>query len=58
MAYDACDVNRDGIVNVEDVTVAIAVICSVASNPLADVDGNGVVDVNDITKIISTICGE
>lgn len=52
------DVNGDGKVNINDITVLINIILSVDGNDgslIGDVDGNGVVNIMDLTKLIDII---
>lgn len=53
------DVNGDGVVNINDVTAVIAVICGTVSPETykADVNGDGIVNINDVTAVINVICG-
>ena len=53
------DVNRDGQVNVSDVTVLINMILGnlATDNETADVNGDGNVNVSDVTTLINIILG-
>ena len=51
------DVNRDGKVNVSDVTALVNMILGVISKDMesADIDGNGKINVSDVTALINII---
>lgn len=51
------DVNRDGVVDVSDVTTLISMILGdiPVDKEVADIDGNGTVDVSDVTALINLI---
>lgn len=53
------DVNRDGAVNVSDVTALINMILGVTEKDMesADVDGNTLVNVSDVTTLVNIILG-
>jgi hypothetical protein len=47
------DVNRDGAVDVADISAIISVMAGSAEYDNADVNGDGAVDVADISTVIS-----
>ena len=49
------DLNNDGIVDIDDVNIAVNVILGKANNAAADIDGSGTVDVGDLNFIINLI---
>lgn len=53
------DVNRDGVVNVSDVTTLVNMILSVIplDKEAADIDGDGKVNVSDVTALVNIILG-
>jgi hypothetical protein len=53
------DVDRDGKVNVSDVTALVNMILGVVpmDQEVADVDGNGKVNVSDVTALVNIILG-
>lgn len=56
------DVNRDGIVDINDVTAIISLVLGTPTEDdldtrAADVSSDGVVDINDITAIINMVLG-
>lgn len=50
------DVDGNGIVNKDDITAIVNVICGDASNNKADVNNDGKVDINDVTSVVGIIC--
>ena len=56
------DVDGNGIVDVNDVSIAIDIILGTQDDPTyiqrADVDGNGIVDVTDVSDIIDIVLGK
>lgn len=46
------DLDKDGRITVDDITLLIAIYLGEGSNPAADVDGDGNVTVDDITNLI------
>ncbi len=55
--YELGDVNKDGTINVSDVTRLISVVLSGADIDLlvADMDGNGSLTVADVTMLINYV---
>ena len=53
------DVNRDGAVNVTDVTTLVNMILGVIAKDQesADVDSNGTINVSDVTALVNLILG-
>ena len=51
------DVNGDGLVNIEDVSMVIETLLGNNEVPTADVDGDGLVTVADISSIIDILLG-
>ena len=55
------DVNRDGRVNVSDITALINMILGItpmdANSYYADIDGNGSINVSDLTALVNIILG-
>ena len=56
------DVNGDGTIDVEDVSLAINMVLNAntisTNSEDGDIDGNGIVDVTDITLMLQTILGK
>ena len=53
--YAKGDVNKDGFVNITDVTTLIDMLLSDESTPEADVDGDGAVSITDVTTLIDLL---
>ena len=53
--YAKGDVNKDGFVNITDVTTLIDMLLSDESAPEADVDGDGTVSITDVTTLIDLL---
>lgn len=54
------DMNGDGKVNINDVTVLINIVLSIdgdGGSLIGDVDGNGIVNIMDVTRLIDIILG-
>ncbi|MBO4590804.1 MAG: BspA family leucine-rich repeat surface protein [Bacteroidaceae bacterium] len=57
-AYKKGDVNKDGAVNVSDVTMLVSMILgNTAQNEMADVNADNAVNVSDVTALVSIILG-
>lgn len=52
------DVNADGIVNIDDVSTIIGIICGAEKISAADVNGDGNINIDDVSSVISIICGQ
>jgi hypothetical protein len=57
IAYSACDINRDGVVNVLDVQDILKQASGASPPGASDLNGDGVVDVVDIEFVIDAILG-
>ena len=58
-AFAKGDVNKDGAVNVSDVTMLVSMILgNTAQNQMADVNKDGAVNVSDVTALVSIILGQ
>lgn len=57
-AFELGDVNRDGAINIADVTKLISLVLSGTSEgylEVGDMDGNGFLNISDVTKLISNV---
>ena len=57
-----CDINADGVVDIDDVNLVINAVLGKLDNAdmlaRADVTGSGAVDVDDLNIIINTLLGK
>lgn len=62
LPYEYCltgDVNLDGVVNIQDVTVLINMLLhNEVVSATGDVDNNGNVDINDVTTLINMLLNQ
>ena len=54
-AYSACDINRDGVVNVADVQAILKQASGSSPPGASDLNGDGVVDVVDIEFVVDAV---
>jgi M6 family metalloprotease-like protein len=56
--YELGDVNEDGLVDIDDVTLLIGYVLNGAEyNPAADMNSDNGIDIDDVTALISVILG-
>ncbi len=53
--FEKGDVNRDGFINVSDVTMLIQMVLNNQYDEIADMDGNGNLNVSDVTALIALV---
>ena len=53
----ACDVNRDGVINIVDVQLGVNQVLGITSCSTADLIGNGVCSVVDVQRIVNAAFG-
>ena len=51
------DVNRDGVVNIADVTTALNVLSGAEVNTHCDLNGDGVLNITDVTTLLNDLSG-
>jgi len=55
LQYILGDINTDGIINIQDIVLAVSLILATEYNDLADLNLDGIVDVLDIVQLINVI---
>jgi agmatine deiminase len=55
LQYILGDINTDGIINIQDIVLAVSLILASEYNDLADLNLDGIVDVLDIVQLINVI---
>ena len=55
LQYILGDINTDGIINIQDIVLAVSLILATEYSDLADLNLDGIVDVLDIVQLINVI---